>query len=39
MRFDFYVAVDDLVRTPLIVTVPITIYPERGEPTYKEVEV
>jgi hypothetical protein len=39
MRLDFYVAVDDLVRTPLIVTVPITIYPERGEPTYKEVEV
>ena len=39
MRFDFYVAVDDLVRTPLIVRVPIAIHPERGEPTYNEVEV
>jgi hypothetical protein len=37
MRFDFYVEVNDTVRTPLIVTLPLTIYTHDGQQRHSEV--
>ena len=37
MRFDFYVEVNDSVRTPLIVTLPLTTYLHNGQERHSEV--